>query len=50
MDMRCVAFGGIFIVAMGDVIARVDACDVWAEVSVEEMRRTTSVVTFEEHL
>ena len=36
-------------VATGDVVVRVDAFDVGAEVSVEKMRGTTSVVTFEDH-
>jgi len=36
-------------VATGDVVARFDACEVWAEVSVAKMRRTASAVTFQDN-
>ena len=36
-------------VARGDVVDRVDACDVWTEVPVENMRRTMSLVSIEDH-
>ena len=37
-------------VATGVLVERVDACDVWSEVSIEKMRETTFAVTLQDHL